>query len=147
MDNNTKKTNQALEKLIYVLLRACSYFTAITLFLLIIQSLKADSRYVSPTRFLLIFPFGVSLAVGNLVLKSKSLSIFAKTVSHYLISVVSFYVFLIAPIGKSANPIPLILILTVVYFIVATPIIIIAAKKHKKELEEAPYVSIYSKKK
>ena len=147
MKNDKKKSTALPEKVKYILVSSCVYFSAITLFLLIIQSFSADIRYVTPTRFLLIYPFSLTMALGNLVLESKSLKPAAKVITHYLISVGAFYAFLLAPAKNSGNPVTLILILTAIYFIIAIPIIVVRARKRKKENDATPYVSVYSKKK
>lgn len=147
MKNDKNKSSLMPQKLKRILVRSCVYFTALTLMLLIIQAFSADIRYVTPTRFLLIYPFSLSMALGDLVLKAKSMKSATKVITHYLISVGAFYAFLLAPAKNSGNPVVLILILTAVYFIVAIPVIVVRARKRKKETEAAPYVSVYSKKK
>ena len=139
--NSTKKT------LMYLFLWSSAYFTVITLLLLFAQALEEDTRYVLPSRFLLIYPFGVMMALGNLILMTKKIKLAAKTMLHYLITLTSFYLFLLAPSKGSGNPFVLILILTAVYFIIATPLIIVFSYKNKKQNETIPYKSQFSKNK
>ena len=137
--NNTKKT------LLYLFLWSSAYFTVITLLLLFAQALQEDTRYVTPSRFLLIYPFGVMMALGNLILTAKKMKLSAKTALHYLVTVASFYLFLLLPASNSGNPFTLILILTAIYFIIAAPIVIVRYLKNKKENEAVPYKSQFSK--
>ena len=147
MKKEQTKATPFFEKIKNIFTSSCSYFTAITLALLIIQSFSADIRYITPIRFLLIYPFSFAMALGNLVLRSKSIKPFAKIMYHYLISIASFYIFLVLPAKNSGSPAVLLLTLTFVYFVIATPILIIRHKQHKKEIEVTPYISVYTKKK
>ena len=131
--------------LLYLFLWSSAYFTVITLLLLFAQALQSDSRYVDPSRFLLIYPFGIMMAFGNLTLKSKKIKLAAKTALHYAITVLSFYFFLLSTSEKSGNPFTLILILTIVYFVIAAPIVVVCRIKSKKENEATPYKSQFSK--
>ena len=87
------------------------------------------------------------MALGNLILMTKKIRLAAKTTLHYLITLTSFYLFLLTPSNGSGNPFILILILTAVYFIIATPLIIVSYLKNKKLNETIPYKSQFSKNK
>ena len=147
MKNKDANKTPIASRLLHVFLWSCAYFTIITLFLLIIQSFQTETRYVTPSRFLLIYPFGLAMAFGNLVLMTKALKAAAKTFLHFLITVLSFYVFLILPAQNSGNPIALLFILSVIYFLIATPILIVRHAKLKKAREETPDTSMFSKQK
>ena len=132
-------------KLLYLFLWSSAYFTVITLLLLFAQALQEESRYVLPSRFLLIYPFSILMAVGNLLIRARSLKISAKLPLHYLLTVLSFYVFLLAPIENGPNPFVVLITLTAVYFAVAIPIAVAGHIKRKKNEEKIPYQSQFSR--
>ena len=86
------------------------------------------------------------MAVGNLVVKAKKINLFAKTALHYLITIVSFYAFMVAPMKSAGDPFTLILVLTAVYIVIAAPVVIVFYIKNKKTSEAIPYQSQFSKK-
>jgi uncharacterized membrane protein YfcA len=132
------------ELLKYVFLWSSAYFTIITLVLLFSQALDTDT-YVVPAKFLLIFPFAVVMALGNLVIKSQAMKIGAKTILHCAMTILGAYVFLILPNKTTANPFVILLTFAAIYFIIATPILIVRRSKLKKEEEKTPYKSMFSK--
>ncbi len=140
-----EQTNKKPSTILYLFLWSSAYFTVISLVLLILQVIQADNRYIEPSRFLLIYPFGVMMALGNLTLKCKGMKPALKTALHYLITVASFYVFLIMPAAGSMNPFFLIVLLSVIYFAIAAPILIVNHIKRKKAEEATPYTSVYKK--
>ncbi len=144
MKKNEATVNYKKE-LLNTFLWSCAYFTVISLFLLILQAGSQDTRYIAPTRFLLIYPFGVAMSLGQLLLRTKSVKLAMKAICHYAITVMSFYLFLLLPAGNMTNPLFLILLLSVVYFAVALPIIIVKHLKNKKAEEAKPYQSVYKK--
>ena len=144
MKRNESPINYKKEAL-NVFLWSCAYFTVISLVLLVLQAAQSDNRYIEPMRFILIYPFGAAMALGQLLLRAKSIKMAAKTMLHYVITVASFYIFLLSPAGNMTSPVFLILVLSVVYFVVALPIIIVKHIKNKKTEEEMPYQSVYKK--
>ena len=147
MKNKEISGSSPTSTLIYIAMWSCVYFTAVSVILLMLQALQADSLYVKPDRFLLILPFGVSMSIGNLIIKAKALKLRWKVILHYASSLLAFYLFLVLPAETLTNPLPLMMIITVAYFLVATPILIILNIKNKKSREEAPYKSMFSTRK
>ena len=146
MKKNEVKKTPWHEHLKYVFLWSSAYFTVITLLLLFSQALNTDT-YVAPSKFLLIYPFAIVMALGNLVIKEPSLKMRTKTILHCLMTIGGLYVFLILPNKSTTNPPVILLIFAVIYFIIATPILIVRYAKHKKAQEEAPYKPMFSKQK
>ena len=144
MKKNEVKKAPAGELLKYVFLWSSAYFTVITLVLLFSQALDTDT-YVVPAKFLLIYPFAVVMALGNLVVKSQSMKLGAKTLLHCAMTILGAYVFLILPNKTTANTFVILITFTVIYFIIATPILIVRRSKLKKEEEKTPYKSMFSK--
>lgn len=140
----TKKQTFSLEIAKYIFLWSSAYFTAITLLLLISQALEPDT-YVAPLKFLLIYPFALVMALGNLVLKAPSMKLGAKTLLHCLMTIGSAYLFLILPSRGAANAFVVLLVFALIYFAIATPILIVIKRKLKKAEETAPYQPMFTK--
>lgn len=133
----------------HIISYSCIYFTAIALLILIAQALSAQSNEVSfmaPSRFLMLFPFTLAVAIADCIFMVKGMGMLSKVLVHYATFAVSFYIFVCSPIKNGSNPIALVAIVSVLYFIVATPILIIASSKNKKKRESVPYQSVYKKK-
>ena len=146
-NNQTNKSSSAstLEKAKYIFLWSSAYFTVITLLLLISQALETDT-YAAPLKFLLIYPFALVMAFGNLVIKSPTLKLGGKTMLHCLMTIGSAYLFLILPSQGSANAFVVLLVFALVYFAIATPILIVKKRKLKKAEEAIPYQPMFTKK-
>jgi len=133
-----------------VIFRTCLYFTCIVLLLLSAQAIATEdsvAKYVEPSRFLMIFPFAITVAIADMVWKAQNAKTALKLTVHYIAITAAFYVFLYLPVQSSQNPTsPLIIIalLSVVYFICATTALVIRAKIRKKKEEATPYVPVYS---
>jgi hypothetical protein len=146
MKKTQVKKTSSRETAKYIFLWSSAYFTAITLILLISQALETDT-YVAPLKFLLIYPFALVMALGNLVIKAPSLKLGTKTLLHCAMTIGSAYLFLILPSKGSANALMVLAAFAVIYFVVATPILITKKRKLKKAEEEAPYKPMFTKQK
>jgi len=133
----------------HIISYSCIYFTAIALLILIVQALSANENEVSfmaPSRFLMLYPFTLAVAVADCIFMVKEMKTFSKVLIHYASFAISFYIFVCSPIKNGSNPIAMVAIVSVLYFIVATPILIVASSKSKKKRESVPYQSVYKKK-
>lgn len=133
----------------HIISYSCIYFTALALLILIAQALSSDGNEVSfmaPSRFLMLFPFTLAVAVADCVFMVKDMGMASKVIIHYATLAISFYVFVCSPIKNGSNPFALVAIISVLYFIVATPVLIIVSAKNKKQRESVPYQSVYKKK-
>lgn len=146
MKKNQVKQAPRGENAKYLLLWSSAYFTAITLLLLIPQAFQPDT-YVAPLKFLLIYPFAVIMALGNLVIKAPSLKLGAKTLLHCVMTIGGAYLFLILPSKGSANALVVLAVFALVYFAVAAPILIVKKRRLKKAEEAIPYKPMFSKQK
>ena len=144
MKKTETKKAPAKELIKYVFLWSSAYFTIITLVLLFSQALDTNT-YVVPSKFLMIFPFAVIMALGNLVIKSEALKITPKTVLHCAMTIVSAYVFLILPNKSTANAFVILATFAAIYLLIAAPILIVRRTKLKKVEEKIPYKSMFSK--
>lgn len=131
----------------YIIAYSSVVFTAITLVLLIFHSLsanKAGMAFADPARFLAIYPFALFSSVAGLVFKSK-LKTAVKVLIHYAVTIVSFYLFICAPIKSSTNPIAIIALASLIYLLGAAADLGIRAAINKKKRDDVPYQSVYGK--
>ena len=155
MKNNKKsipateelKTTTAADIIKQIISHSCIYFTAVALVLLIAQAISSgeSGKTIEPTRFLMIYPFTLALASADCIFKARSMGTGAKVAIHYAITIIAFYLFICAPVKSSANPIVIILFMSFIYFVIATPILIVRHLIKKKKEKEVPYQSVYSK--
>ncbi len=131
----------------YIFSRSCIYFTVVTLVILIAQvfSTGQNGRTVEPIRLLLNYPFTLALACADCIFKARSLGTGAKVAIHYAITISSFYIFVCLLAKNQANPIVIIMLISVIYFIISAPILIVRHSIKKKKKKEVPYQSVYSK--
>ena len=85
----------------------CVYFTVTALLILFFNfaalGTVKDAGNISMYSFLLMFPFGLCLSAAGMLLGAKGLSSWIRFLSHYLITVLAVFLFLILPSGASAN--------------------------------------------
>ena len=100
----------------------CVWYAIISLIFLIIDlviSQKDATHVISSTSFLLIFPFGLAMSGAGMLYKSK-LPRWSRILSHYVISIVSFLLFMLLPAGSLSSGVYVLLmlvLLTVIYWI------------------------------
>ena len=141
------KTLSASDVIKYIISHSCIYFTAVGLIILIFQAIAVgdSEKTIEPLRFILIYPFTLALACADCIFKVKSMGVSAKVVIHYAITVISFYIFVCSPAKSEANPILILLLLSVIYFIIAAPILIVRAIIKKKNTPVEAYKPVYGK--
>ena len=118
----------------------CVWYAIISLLFLIIDlalSQKDATHVISSTSFLLIFPFGLAMSGAGMLYRSK-LPRWSRILSHYVISVVSFLLFMLLPAGSTSSGVYVLLmlvLLTVIYWILFA-LVHIFAKRWKRVVEE-----------
>ena len=118
----------------------CVWYAIISLIFLIIDlviSQKDATHVISSTSFLLIFPFGLAMSGAGMLYKSK-LPRWSRILSHYIISIVSFLLFMLLPAGSTSSGVYVLLmlvLLTVIYWILFALVHIFAAR-WKRVVEE-----------
>ena len=144
---DTAKPTTSADVIKYIISHSCIYFTAVAIILLIAQSISAgdSEKTIEPLRFLLIYPFTLAVAAADCIFKARSLGTGTKATIHYAITVLAFYLFVCAPAKSAANPIVIVLFLSFIYFLIATPILIVFSSVKKKKSKEVPYQSVYGK--
>ena len=122
------------------LVGGCVWYAVISLIFLIIDIALSNTKathVISSTSFLLIFPFGLSMSGSGMLYRSK-LPRWSRILSHYLISVVSFLLFMLLPAGSASSGVYVLLmlvLLTVIYWILFA-LVHIFAKRWKRVVEE-----------
>ena len=118
----------------------CVWYAIISLIFLIIDIALSNTNathVISSTSFLLIFPFGLSMSGAGMLYRSK-LPRWSRILLHYIISVVSFLLFMLLPAGSTSSGVFVLLmlvLLTVIYWILFA-IVHIFAKRWKRVVEE-----------
>lgn len=117
----------------------CVWYAIVSVIFLIIDlALSKDATHViSSTSFLLIFPFGLAMSWAGMIYKSK-LPRWSRILLHYVISVVSFLLFMLLPAGSASSGVYVLLmlvLLTVIYWILFAIVHIFAAR-WKRVVEE-----------
>ena len=118
----------------------CVWYAIISLLFLIIDlalSQKDATHVISSTSFLLIFPFGLAMSGAGMLYKSK-LPRWSRILSHYVISIVSFLLFMLLPAGSTSSGVYVLLmlvLLSVIYWILFALVHIFAAR-WKRVVEE-----------
>lgn len=118
----------------------CVWYAIVSLIFLIIDIALSNTdatHVISSTSFLLIFPFGLSMSGAGMLYRSK-LPRWSRILSHYVISVVSFLLFMLLPAGSASSGVYVLLmlvLLTVIYWILFA-LVHIFAKRWKRVVEE-----------
>ena len=122
------------------LVGGCVWYAVISLIFLIIDIALSNTKathVISSTSFLLIFPFGLSMSGAGMLYRSK-LPRWSRILSHYIISVVSFLLFMLLPAGSTSSGVYVLLmlvLLTVIYWILFALVHIFSAR-WKRVIEE-----------
>lgn len=122
------------------LVGGCVWYAIISLIFLMIDliiSSKNTTHVVSATSFLLMFPFGLSMSGAGMLYKSK-LPRWSRILLHYIISIVSFLLFMLLPAGSTSSGVYVLLmlvLLTVIYWILFA-IVHIFQVRWKRVMEE-----------
>ena len=121
------------------LVGGCVWYAIISLVFLIIDLAlsKNATHVISSTSFLLIFPFGLSMSCAGMIYKGK-LPRWSRILSHYLISIISFLLFMLLPAGSVSSGVYVLLmlvLLTVIYWILFA-IVHIFQVRWKRVMEE-----------
>ena len=117
----------------------CVWYAIVSVIFLIIDlALSKDATHViSSTSFLLIFPFGLAMSWAGMIYQGK-LPRWSRILFHYVISVVSFLLFMLLPAGSASTGVYVLLmlvLLTVIYWILFAIVHIFAAR-WKRVVEE-----------
>ena len=118
----------------------CVWYAIISLIFLIVDfalSYTNATHVISSTSFLLIFPFGLCMSGAGMLYKSK-LPRWSRILLHYIISIVSFLLFMLLPAGSLSSAVYVLLmlaLLTVIYWILFA-LVHIFSVRWKRVVEE-----------
>lgn len=125
-------------------------FTVAVLLLGFILAGTSGDLSIDPIRFLLIYPFALSLATGNHLHKAKKHSPFLAFLFHFLFTVGGFFLFLYLPAykGASSSSSFLILLLFTLIYLVIYGIYALFRSRWKKQVRlESDYQPQFSSEK
>ena len=131
---------KTFQKLKQWLVGGCVWYAIVSLIFLIIDliiSQKNATHVVSATSFLFMFPFGLSMSGAGMLYRSN-LPRWSRILSHYLISIISFLLFMLLPAGSLSSGVYVLLmlvLLTVIYWILFA-IVHIFRVRWKRVMEE-----------
>ncbi len=104
------------------LIGGCIWYTVISLLLLGIQKLMPDiSSGINADAFLLIFPFGLTVSLGNLLYHCKKIPRYLRWISHYLCVLLAAILFLWLPSNTATSPATVLILLvagTALYWLI-----------------------------
>ena len=132
----------------------CIRYTLLCLLLLFISACTFDAEtptYVDPLRFFLLLPFACLLTVAAKTRRSDKLTTGVKCILHPILSLGGFYICCYLPFQVSTKPsgaqvLLMLLLAALVYGLIMTAVCLITASHRRKQTEETPYVSQYTKK-
>ncbi len=130
-----------------LLRRTCMLYTAIALFVLLIQLIISGNRQgVSALNFLLLIPFAACIALAGLLRTSDKLPMWGKLLSHPLLTLGGFYLCVYLPARIHWRPTPSMTLVipilsTVVYGASVTVILLVSRRKRQKTVDATPYES------
>lgn len=130
-----------------ILYPACAIFTLVSSVFLIFTQLVTE--YQKPAMYIdsyfMFFALSVLIALSNRVFYIKKLSALSKTVLHAFLVITSISVVFYVRSGTTeANPLVLILLFSVLYAIVAIPVLLIISSRNRKKKESKDYKSMFS---
>ena len=131
---------KTFEKIKQWFVGGCVWYAIISLIFLIVDfalSYTNATHVISSTSFLLIFPFGLCMSGAGMLYKSK-LPRWSRILLHYIISIVSFLLFMLLPAGSLSSAVYVLLmlvLLTVIYWILFALVHIFSAR-WKRVVEE-----------
>jgi hypothetical protein len=119
----------------------CVYFTVLALVITLANLMLGGGQSfgIRATSFLLLFPAGLCMSVGGMLLRTQKLPRWSRYLLHYFITVLSIYLFLYLPSGVSAKPVNLMLmfvLLSVLYWVLFGLIMLIVSRVRKLMEEE-----------
>ncbi|MBR4880305.1 MAG: hypothetical protein IKU19_00120 [Clostridia bacterium] len=121
-----------------VLFPASFFFTIFNIFAYLVEFGDTGDK-TKLVNFSLILGVFIIIALGNNIFKTE-LSMFAKIVIHYLSFLIPLILFVVI-LGNNGAIAGVFTVVTVVYAIIAAPILIIRKALHKKENDEQKYDS------
>lgn len=129
-----------------VLYPACAIFTVTSFAFLVFTTLVSD--YQKPAMYIgsyfTFFVLSVLIALANGIFSIKKMSALSKTVLHAVCVIASITaVFYLRTGNTGSNPLVLILLFSVLYAIVAIPVLLIVSAINRRKSEKKDYHSMF----
>ena len=130
-----------------ILYPACAIFTVSSGVFLIFTQLV--SKYQKPAMYIdsyfMFFALAILISLCNRVFYIKKLSALLKTVLHAVLVIASIVIVFYVKAGTTeSNPLVLILLFSVLYALIAIPVLLILNAKNRKKKENKEYKSMFS---
>lgn len=130
-----------------ILYPACAVFTIMSCVFLVFTQIVTE--YQKPAIYIdsyfMFFALAVLIALSNRVFYIKKLSALSKTVLHAVLVIASIVIVFYVKAGTTeSNPLVLILLFSVLYALVAIPVLLILNAKSRKKKESKEYKSMFS---
>ena len=141
-----------MKRLKKILAKACIYYAAITIFLLVCQLIStgaSDEMTVTPFRFILIYPYSMAIAFATDFYSNKKMSEFTRTICHYGCVALGFFAFMYLPSATNAHGNDILVALSAisfVYFLMYLIYRLIRASIGRKNNKEQEYDSMFKTK-
>ena len=130
---------------------ACIYYT-VTVFLLLFVYLilsKDLSDGMRPLALVMIFPFSLSFAGANILLREARFSKVARVACHAALTLGGIWLFLVLPNRDPSSSASQLFILFIVFFflyaLVMSVILLVSARIHRVKRDEGEYRKVYKK--
>ena len=141
---------QAKEWIQKILVRTCVYFTVTTFVILIVNWIMAGlAEGMRPLALILILPFSLCFAVGNVLLRYGKLQKPLAVVLHFILTVGGVFMCLYLPIrpenSTAAGAFLFFALLTLIYVIIMGTIGIFKSRAGRLKRDSKEYKSIYKK--
>jgi len=138
--------NEIIKK---ILVRTCIYFTATTFFMLIVYGIMVGLKDgLSPLSLILILPFSLCFAIGNVLLRYSKLQKPLAVVLHYILSVGGAYMCLYLPTrdpnSTPSNAFVFFIALTLIYVIIMGAIGLYKGRAKRLQRDSKEYKSLYN---
>ncbi len=121
---------------------ACIYFTVVSLILIALQFLingTEGSARIHTLSFLMILPFALSLSAAGMLLCSERLISSVRYLLHFIITMLSLFLFLYLPSDASVKPsttLILFVLLSLCYWAILGLVFLIRARVHRLMQED-----------
>lgn len=115
----------------------CVYFTLLSLLLILFRLLTNgtdNAGVIYTTSFLLLFPAGLCISLGGMLMRVEKLPRWCRYLFHYLLTVLAVFLFLYLPSGVTVKPISMMLmlaLLSVLYWVLFGLTMLIVSRVRK----------------
>ncbi len=139
-------------KLLWKLIdHSCRTYTVTSVLFLLLQPCVTESfdqTLIEPASFLMILPFSVIVALANLLYRSKMVSHAVRLTAHFVLCVMSAFLFLYLPGNaqtSTSGKFLIVLFLSVLYWVLMGVYLICSSVRRSKQPSKMEYQNIFKK--